>query len=166
MRVPTFVWIIAVAMYGARLGASAADAEDQIKAGNWESTTQVPGVTQLPPGMQPQAGVQVGPSGMTMSRTECISSDNPLPPMAPGPSAPRDASHPCKIDKTDVSGGTVRWSTTCATADTTVHVERVVHYNGEALDGEFTVRTMITGRSPIDRSQQLTGRYLGPCGDK
>jgi hypothetical protein len=166
MRVPTFVWIIAVAMYGARLGASAADAEDQIKAGNWESTTQVPGVTQLPPGMQPQAGVQVGPSGMTMSRTECISSDNPLPPMARGPSAPRDASHPCKIDKTDVSGGTVRWSTTCTTGDTTVHVEGVVRYHGETLDGEFTVRTAAIGHPPIERSHSLTGRYRRPCGDK
>ena len=103
---------------------------------------------------------------MTMSRTGCINSDDHLPPMARGPSAPRDANRPCKVDKTEVSGGTVRWSTSCTTPQAVVHEEGVVHYHGETLNGEVTVRTTLAGHEPTARSQPITGRYLGPCDDK
>jgi hypothetical protein len=71
--------------------------------------------------------------------------------------------HPCKIDKTNVSGPTVSWSWSCTTADATVHSEGVVHYHGHTLDGEITVRTSTPGHPPIERSHPLMGRYLGPC---
>jgi hypothetical protein len=126
----------------------------------------VPGVTHLPPELlQQYPAVRVGPNGMTISHTECTSSDNPLPAMARGPSAPQDANRPCKADKTEVSGGTVSWSWTCATA--AINSEGVIHYHdhGETLDGEYTVHTSTAGHPPIERSvsQSVTGRYLGPC---
>jgi hypothetical protein len=137
-------WTIPSALFVATLGQGAASADESVKPGKWEFTAHAPG-------------------SVTTSRTECITSANLLPPNARGPSAPLDANHPCKVDRTEVTGSTVRWSTSCSTADTTVHVDGVVHYRGETLDGEFTVRTTTAGRPPIDRSQEMTGRYLGPC---
>jgi len=92
--------------------------------------------------------MQTGPGGTTFSRTGCISSDNPLPPMA------RESS---------VSGGTVSWALTCTAPQVTLHEEWIVHYHGETLDGNFTIRSALGGHSPIERSQPITGRYLGPC---
>jgi hypothetical protein len=105
----------------------------------------------LLPGMQPQPGGQVGASGMTMDRAACTNSDNPLPPMACGPSAPTDANHRCKIDMTNVSGVTLSWSWLCTTAEATVHSDDVVHCHGETLDGEFTIRTSTAGHPPTER---------------
>ena len=143
-----------------------AGADDQIRAGMWEFSVLVPGVTHLPAGMENQGQVRLGPEGMTVSRAVCTSSDNPLPPMIGGPPTPRDADHPCKSDKTDVSGGTVHWSWSCTTDKVAVQSEGLVHYHEDALDGQFTIRTAIEGRPPIEKSQALTGRYLGPCGEK
>jgi hypothetical protein len=167
MRTATVVRVTAaIALLAAEQAASAARADDQIKAGKWEFSVLVPGVTHLSPEMQQQPGVQITPDGMTMSRTGCINSDDPLPPMARGPSAPRDANRPCKVDKTEVSGGTVQWSTSCTTPQVVVHEEGVVHYHGETLNGEVTVRTTLAGHEPTASSQPITGRSLGPCDDK
>ena len=106
--------------------------------------------------------MQTGPGGTTFSRTGCISSDNPLPPMA-RESSVSAANHPCTIDKTEVSGGTVSWALTCTAPQVTLHEEWIVHYHGETLDGNFTIRSALGGHSPIERSQPITGRYLGPC---
>jgi Protein of unknown function (DUF3617) len=150
-----------VALLTAGLGARAAGADVQIKAGKWEFTVQVPGVTKLPPGLAQVPGVHVGPGGMTISHTECTRVDSPLPRMARGPAA----GQPCKADadKTDVNGGRVRWSWGCATAKATVHSEGVLHYHGETVDGEYTLRTSLSGHPPFEKSQSFTGRYLGPC---
>jgi hypothetical protein len=167
MRTQSVVQTVTVVLLVASLWAGVAEAaDDPIKVGKWEFSVLVPGVTQLPPGMENQAGVKLGPDGMTVSRTGCTTSDNPLPPMARGPSTARDVDHPCKIDKTDVSGDTVHWSWSCTTEKATFQSEGVVHYHGETLDGELTTRTSTAGHPPIEKSQSLTGRYLGPCGDK
>ena len=41
--------------------------------------------------------------------------------MARGPSTPRYGQQACKIDKTNVSGGTVSWSMTCAMPEIIQH---------------------------------------------
>jgi hypothetical protein len=166
MRTATVVRITAVTLLGAGLGASTAGADDQIKVGKWEFTAQVPGLTQFAPDLRLQPGVEVAPGGMTKSRIHCITSANPFPPIAQGPSALRDADHPCKLDKVDVTGGTVSSSWICTTGETTVHAEWVMRYHDETSDGEFSIRVTNAGRPPIDRLQQMTGRYLGPCDDK
>jgi hypothetical protein len=166
MRTQSVVQKITATLLIAGLWAGVAEADGQIKAGKWEFSVLVPGVTQIPPGMENNPGVRLGPDGMTISRTSCTTSDNPLPPMARATSTPRDADHPCKIDKTDVSGDTVRWSWSCVTDKATFQSEGVVHYHGETLDGELTTRTSTPGHPPIEKSQALTGRYLGPCDNK
>jgi hypothetical protein len=83
MRTTTVVWATAAALLGAGLGTSAARADEPINVGKWEFTVLVPGVTHLPPELlQQYPAVRVGPNGMTISHTECTSSDNPLPAMA------------------------------------------------------------------------------------
>jgi hypothetical protein len=84
MRITTVVWATAAALLGAGLGTSAARADEPINVGKWEFTVLVPGVTHLPPELlQQYPAVRVGPNGMTISHTECTSSDNPLPAMVP-----------------------------------------------------------------------------------
>jgi hypothetical protein len=142
--------------------AGTACAETTIKAGEWEFSATVPAAIQLSPGTPGWPEVRVGPEGTTFLRTECITADNPLPPMARGTSAPGDGKS-CAVDKTEVNGDTVSWSTTCTTPRVMLHIEGTAHYHGETLDGEFVVRSKTADGPPIEGTQQLRGRYLGPC---
>ena len=81
-----------------------AGAEDDIKSGNWEYSVTAPGITQLPRGMQPSPDIRLGPEGLTVIRTRCITTADPFP--------PTHAGEPCKMDKTHVNGGTLSWSVT------------------------------------------------------
>jgi hypothetical protein len=138
------------------VAAAAADAEDAIKSGKWEYSATAPGVTQLPPGVQPSPDMRLGPEGLTFVTTRCITSADPFPPM-------HNMSEGCKVDKADMNGGTLSWSISCVTPNTTVHLERVEHYQGATMDGQFTVRTIISGHPQIESTGRLKGRYLGPC---
>lgn len=143
--------------------ASAAAAQDAVKPGRWEFSATVPGATQLPRGVRSSPGVQVGPEGVTFTRTGCITAADPLPPMARGRSVSLDADHPCKIEKIGVAAGTVRWTTTCATPQVTIREEGTVHYHGETSDGEIRLDATGSDHPAVERAQQLKGRYLGPC---
>ena len=55
-----------------------ASAEDEIKSGNWEYSVTAPGITQLSPGMQPSPEIRLGPQGLTVIRTRCITAANPF----------------------------------------------------------------------------------------
>ena len=83
--------------------------------------------------------------------------------MARGPSTPRYGQQACKINKTNVSGGTVSWSMTCAMPQIMISVDGVVHYHGVTVEGAYTVHGVIPGQPPIDRTMPVTGLYLGPC---
>jgi Protein of unknown function (DUF3617) len=83
--------------------------------------------------------------------------------MARGPSTARYGQQACKIDKTNISGGTVSWSMTCAMPHIMINVDGVVHYHGVTVEGEYTVHGIIPGQPPIDRTMPVTGLYLGPC---
>ena len=134
----------------------AAGAEDAIKSGNWEYSATAPGITQLPPGVQPSPDMRLEPEGLTFTRTRCITAADPFPPM-------HNEGEPCQIDKTDVDGGTLSWSMTCATPKITVHEEWIEHYHGETMDGQFTLRGTTPDHPPVEKTQPLKGRYLGPC---
>ena len=150
-----FVRMIPVFLLFASLG-NAAGAENAIKFGNWEYSATASGVTQLPPGVQPSPDLRLGPEGLTFSRTRCITSaEPPLPPIKAG--------EPCKMDKTDVNGGTLSWSVTCATPEITIHQEWIAHYHGETMDGQVTTRSTTSDHPSVETTQQIKGRYLGPC---
>jgi hypothetical protein len=57
---------------------SSASADDAIESGNWEYSVTVPGVTQLPAGVQPP-GMRLGPEGLTLTRTRCVTAADPFP---------------------------------------------------------------------------------------
>jgi hypothetical protein len=136
-----------------------AGAEDEIKSGNWEYSVTAPGITQLPRGMQPSPDRRLGPEGLTVIRTRCITAADPFP--------PKPAGEPCKMDKTHVNGGTLSWSVTCSTTPKiTVHQEWIVHYHGETMDGQVTSRSTTPDHTPVESTTQLQGRYLGPCAAK
>ena len=139
---------------------SSASAEDAIKSGNWEFSATGAGVTQLPR-VQPPPGIdmRLGPEGLTLTRTRCVTAADPFPRMT-------DSGNVCKTDKRQVSGGTLRWSVTCVTPKTTLHEDWVAHYHGETMDGEYTLRSAMADHPPTEIKQQLSGRYLGPCPDK
>jgi hypothetical protein len=138
---------------------SAAGAQDAIKSGNWEYSATAAGVTQLPPGMQASPNMRLGPEGLTFVQTRCITAADPFPSM--------HGSNLCTMDKTETNGGTLRWSVTCTSPKFTFHEDWVVHYHGDTMDGQFTLHgNMPDNRPPIEKTQQISGRYLGPCDAK
>ena len=95
--ITVFILLVGIVTYPA-------SAEDEIKSGNWEYSVTAPGITQLRPGMQPSPEIRLGPEGLTVIRTRCITAANPFP--------PTQAGEPCKMDKPHVNGGTLSWSVT------------------------------------------------------
>ena len=140
----------------ATLGTCAVQADDAIRPGKWAFSAVVSEATA-------PLGAGLRSNRLALRETVCIASDDPLPPMARGPSTPRYGQQACKIDKTNISGGTVSWSMTCAMPQIMINVEGVVHYRGVTLEGEYTVHGEIPGQQPIDRTMPVTGLYLGPC---
>jgi len=141
---------------------ASAFADDAIRAGKWEFSAQiqVPNMPKLPPGVT-LPGVNVGPGGISVTRTSCIDSATPMPADMHPPSQQRGQ---CKVASLNKSGGTVTWETTCTQPDgTIVHSEGVAHYTGDAM--EATLKTRVTGANnqPNETTQHITGRYLGPC---
>jgi hypothetical protein len=139
--------------------AHAAGAEDAIKPGNWEYTVTGPSVAHVEPDEKLPPGARIGPDGRSIVMTKCITAAGPLP-------SPPKAGEPCKIDKSEVNGGTVSWSVTCVTAKITAQQEQIEHYHGKTMDGQMTVRGTVPDHPPFERTMQLTGRYLGPCAAK
>ena len=146
---------VAVILF-ATLGTCAAQANDAVRPGKWAFSAVV---------SEPRAplGAELGSNGLALRETQCITSDDPLPPMARGPSTPRYGHQTCKIDQTNVSGGTVSWSMTCAMPQIMINVDGVVHYHGVTVEGEYTVHGVIPGQPPINKTMPVTGLYLGPC---
>jgi PPOX class probable F420-dependent enzyme len=126
----------------AALLAGSADAADAIKAGKWEfaAQVQVPNMPKLP-GVTLPPGINIGPGGINMTRTSCVTASTPLPADIHPPTQQHGD---CKVAKLDSSGGTVRWESTCAQPDGgVVHSEGVAHYTGDTM--EASVKTRISG---------------------
>ena len=158
MRKPCPETAVAVILF-AILGTCGAQGDDTVKPGKWAFSAVVP---------EPRTplGAELGSNGLALRKTECITSDDPLPPMARGPSTPRYGHQACKIDQTNVSGGTVSWSMTCTMPQIIINVDGVVHYHGVTVEGEYTVHGVIPGQPPIDKTMPVTGLSLGPCDGK
>ena len=137
-------------------GTCAAQADDAIRPGKWAFSAVVSEATA-------PFGAELRSNRLELRETVCIASDDPLPPMARGPSTPRYGQQACKIDKTNISGGTVSWSMTCAMPQIMINVDGVVHYHGVTVEGKYTVHGVIPGQPPIKRTMPVTGLYLGPC---
>jgi hypothetical protein len=146
---------VAVVLF-ATLGTCAAQADDAVRPGKWAFSAVVSE-------LRAPLGAELGSNGLALRETQCITANDPLPPMARGPSTARDGYQPCKLDKTNVSDGAVSWSMTCAMSQIMIKVDGVVHYHGVTVEGEYTVHGVIPGQPPIHRTIPVTGLYLGPC---
>lgn len=133
-----------------------------VRAGKWEYTVtmQMPGVPQLPPSIKlpPGVSLQQGAGGMTTKHTTCVAGGDPTAELR----KPHGASQ-CKIDRMDRNGGNVAWSMTCATQNGTLHSEGTGHYTSESMEVNVKSRTMTHQGVPIEVSNHVVGRYLGPC---
>ena len=147
--------------------AATALAADGIKAGKWEYSVQVqmPNMPKLPPGVQLPPGVSMNGGGVSVTHTTCVDSATPIP--ADMHSQGQHGGQ-CKNENVDVSGGVVRWNTTCTPSDgaVTVHSEGVAHYNGDTMEAD--IKTMTSGGNipPQETHEHVTGRYLGACDGK
>jgi Protein of unknown function (DUF3617) len=136
---------------------ASAHAQNAVKAGRWEFTSQLqtPAMPQLPPGASLPPGMQTQPGGgIGATHTSCID---------PEKAVPTDPRPECKVDNMARNGGTITWSTTCTTQQGTVRSEGVAHYLGDTMEATMTTHLPAGDGRTIDNSQRITGRYLGPC---
>jgi len=141
----------------AAAAAGPAYAQDAVKRGRWEFTSQLqtPAMPQMPPGVSLPPGVQAPPGGgMSATHTSCID---------PEKAVPTDPRSECRVDGMQRNGGTITWSTTCTTPQGTVRSEGVAHYRGDTMEGTMTTRVPTANGQTMDNTQRITGRYLGPC---
>jgi len=149
----------------ALLAAGPAQADDAIKAGKWEYTAQVqmPNMPKLPPGVQLPSNLQMGPNGMKVTNTRCITPDEAAPDGRP----PGQNNNKCTRDKWERDGGTVRWAMTCTSSHGPMHAEGVGHYHGDTMEADVTTQAPpSTGGSPQTMTTHITGHYLGACDAK
>ena len=140
------------------------------KIGQWEyqSEMTIPGVS-LPPGMQmpkmPE-GMQL-PPGMSMpqmsgdgmvqrmSFRSCVTESEPVP-------MDRQGGHDCKLTRMDRKGDSVNWAVECQTPEGLMTGDGTGTYKGDRMDAVIKMKGTANGR-PMEMTQKLQGRYLGPC---
>lgn len=147
--------------------ASAAHAQEAIKPGKWEYTVtmQMPNMPPLPPGAQlpPNVQMQSGPGGMTATHTSCVNASDPTAELR-RPHGPHGSPEgQCKVERMERNGSTINWASTCASPEATVHSEGRAQYSGDRMEANFNTRTTRANSPPLEVSQHVVGRYLGPC---
>jgi hypothetical protein len=95
--------------------AGVAQAADGVRAGKWEFSMQMqlPNMAKLPPGAHLPPGISMGPNGMNVTRTTCLTEDKPIPDDIQSSQQKGD----CKVEKMDRSGPAIRWQTSCTMHD-------------------------------------------------
>ena len=161
----TLAYVLAVLALAA--SRDAADAQTAIKPGKWEYTVtmQMPNMPQLPKDVQPPPNVQMqqGTGGMSITHTSCLNSGDPTAELRRPQGPQGSAEGQCKVERLQQTGATISWTTTCTMPEATVHSEGTAHYDGDRMEADFTTRTTHAGGPPMQVSQHVNGRYIGPC---
>lgn len=162
--------LIAGIVCAALVGGAAHAAEDTLKPGKWQvvAETQGPKMPPPPPGTKLPPGVQLRPdgTGMTMTRTTCVSAKNPVP-VGPPPAGAQGPGKPnCKTDRIERNGGDVRWAATCTGPQGTMQADGEAHYTGDTMDATIRSHASVSNGQPVDTTQHITAKYLGPCTGK
>ncbi|HSW13788.1 MAG TPA: DUF3617 family protein [Solimonas sp.] len=141
-------------------------AADGPKVGKWEynSTMKMDGgpqmpQMQLPPGVQLPPGMQMpqmGPQGMSMKFTRCITKDDMVPKNDQG-------KEKCTVTKMDQKGNTVNWAVSCDTPQGKAQGEGTATYTGDSMTSVMTTTINDKDMGKIKMTQNMTGRYLGAC---
>jgi hypothetical protein len=148
--------------------AAATEAADGVRPGKWEYTitTQMPAMPQMPqrpPGVQLPPNVQMRTGGVSATHTSCVTASDPAGELAK-PRGPNAAQSRCNVERMNRSGGTLSWVTSCATPDGASRSEGSARYDGEHMEATTKTRTTHRGGGPpLEVSNHIVGRYLGPC---
>ncbi|MGH7815487.1 MAG: DUF3617 domain-containing protein [Candidatus Binataceae bacterium] len=128
------------------------------QAGKWQFNVRMdlakmhftPGI-KLPPGV-----FLPGQPGAPQLHDTCLTPDR----MVPGPAM----LGACTFDKITHTGNVVTWSVTCHSPEGQVWDGGVARYTGTAMKGKMRIRsTDAAGKATLDVTENLTGKYLGPC---
>ncbi len=106
--------------------------------------------------MQGKMGVQMGSNGegMTMTVTQCITNQNPVP---------KDSKMPKDCTEThEIKGNTVNFHTTCNNKNMQMDSTGHVTYTGDSMNGQIKSHQTTHGKT-TDATIDLSGKYLGPC---
>jgi hypothetical protein len=164
MRAATAIGATAILILLTEVWARAAGAENAIKPGKWEFWTVGSKLPEPPPGTQLPPSMRWGPEGMIMSM--CIGETN-LP--ALHTHTPTDSTRlgkgSCDLDTTtDAAAATRSVSIACAySSGTTSHMEGVIHFHDDTLDGTATSSFSQRNFPTREHSDLIKGRYVGPC---
>ena len=144
-----------------------AQAADAVRPGKWEYTvtTQMPNmpqIPQLPPGVKLPPNVQAGAGGMTATHTSCLTSGDPAAELT-RPRGPRAAESRCQLEQMNRGGGTLSWVTSCTTPDGTSRSEGSARYTADRMEATTNTRTTHQGGQPMEVTNRVSGRYVGPC---
>jgi len=127
-----------------------------VKPGQWEFTSQLqmPGMPQVPPGVQPPPNAPMQQGGMASTYRACVDSERAVP------SDPRGG---CKIEHVQRNGGTVSWTGTCTSPQGAVRSEGTAHYSGDTMEATLTTQVPGANGQTLKTTQRITGHYIGAC---
>ena len=141
--------------------AGTAKADDSIKEGRWEFTTEVqmegmPQMPELPPGVKLPPGMSMSAKGNTMRTTmnKCVTKQD----MVPSDEGKKN----CKVTKMDRRGNTVSWRVECQEGGTRTTGDGTATYTGNTMQSKMVMTTQSGGHSSR-QEMKTTGRYLGAC---
>ena len=113
----------------------------------------------LPPqalAMMKQRGISVGSDGqgMSITVTQCLSKQNPVPKQEHG-------NNNCK-ETHEINGDTVTFTSSCNYNNTQMDSNGTVTYAGDGMTGHIT-SSGTAGGHPVKNTIDITGQYVGPC---
>ena len=128
------------------LSAGTALAGDSVnmKPGKWEISTTM----QMP-------GMPAGMSGMSMTHTQCLKGDDPIP-EDPNPAQQGK----CETQDVQVKGDTVSWKIVCNSDQGKMTSIGWITYKGTTFNGE--VKAQIPGQN-MEMTSVMKGRRIGEC---
>ena len=138
------------------MAVGAARAEDAVKAGKWEFSSQLnlPNTPQLPPGASLPEGAKASAGGASATHSQCVD---------PEKAVPSDPRRGCKIEHMQRGGALITWTTTCDSPQGKVESKGSARYHGNTMEANMNTRLPNGSGGFITTTQHITGRYLGPC---
>jgi len=118
-----------------------------LKPGRWEFTARL-----QPPTAAQAAVVRAAADGMQSTYSACIDADNAVP---------ADLGPQCRLERHERRGSRISWSMTCS--NTGVRSEGLAQYRGDTMHAAVVSHIPAANGKVTDMTQNLTGRYLGPC---
>ncbi|MFZ5776395.1 MAG: DUF3617 domain-containing protein [Thermodesulfobacteriota bacterium] len=155
--------VMAAGVIGVLAIAGVASADETLKEGKWEFTTEVqmPGMAkmpELPAGVKLPPGMSMSSKGNTMRTTQvkCITKEDMVP------ADQGKGKNTCKTTKMERRGNTVNWSVVCEEEGTRMLGDGVATYTGDTMQSTMTMTTTRAGQTTKQDVKSM-GRYLGAC---